>query len=136
MRELSFGEGVNIYNSALVLGYVVVRRNYWIGPFTVLDGSGGLCIGEYCSISAGVQIYNHDTVRWAVNVGVQSRADASQTGDRCYVGSNVVISKGVSIGYGCVIGANSFESKDFPSGAIAWGVLARCHGEFNNTENG
>lgn len=44
-RELGFGEGTSIYDSSLVLGDVQVGRHTWIGPFTVLDGSGGLAIG-------------------------------------------------------------------------------------------
>jgi NDP-sugar pyrophosphorylase family protein len=55
-KALGFGEGSSIYDSALVLGDVRVGKNTWIGPFTVLDGPGGLEIGDNCSISAGVQI--------------------------------------------------------------------------------
>lgn len=56
-RSLGFGEGTSIYDSSLVLGDVRVGARTWIGPFTVLDGSGGLEIGDTCSVSAGVQIY-------------------------------------------------------------------------------
>ncbi len=134
-RELGFGEGASIYDSSLLLGDVVVGSNTWIGPFTVLDGSGGLSIGDYCSISAGVQIYSHDTVKWAVSGGVKSPERAPvRIGDRCYIGPNAVISKGVTIGDGCVIGANSFVNNDIPSGTLAWGVPARCQGISNNLQ--
>src|SRR2546423_10331063 len=63
---LGFGSGASIYDSSLVLGDVQVGEETWIGPFTVLDGRGGLTIGKYCSISAGVQLYSHDTVKWAL----------------------------------------------------------------------
>ena len=66
-RELGFGEGSSVYDSVLVLGDVRVGKGTWVGPFAVLDGSGGLEIGDNCSISAGVQIYSHDTVAWAVS---------------------------------------------------------------------
>src|SRR3982750_1585315 len=69
-RALGFGEGTSVYDSALVLGDVRVGERTWIGPQTVLDGSGGLTIGSTCSISAGVHIYTHDTVRWALSGGV------------------------------------------------------------------
>src|SRR5687768_11497360 len=68
-RKMCFGEGASIYDSSLVMGDVSVGAHTWIGPFTVLDGSGGLEIGEYCSISAGVQIYSHDSVQWALSGG-------------------------------------------------------------------
>ena len=53
-RYLGFGEGTSIYDSSHVFGDVTVGDNTWIGPFTILDGTGGLKIGSFCSISSGV----------------------------------------------------------------------------------
>jgi acetyltransferase-like isoleucine patch superfamily enzyme len=134
-RAMGFGEGSSVYDSALILGDVIVGEHTWVGPFTVLDGSGGLKIGDYCSISAGVQIYTHDTVDWALSGGVQnSELAAVRIGSRCYIGPNVVISKGVTIGDGCVIGANSFVNRDIPSGMKAWGSPARLQGRAASPE--
>lgn len=125
-KALSFGEGTSIYDSSLVLGSVKVGRNVWIGPFTVLDGSGGLVIGDHCSISAGVQIYTHDTVKWATSGGSAPVDRAPVTiGSRCYIGPNAIISKGVTIGDGCVIGANSLVNADVPAEMKAWGTPAK-----------
>ena len=66
-RRLGFGEGVSIYDTSYVFGDVKVGHHTWIGPFTMLDGSGGLMIGSYCSISTGVQIYTHETLEWALS---------------------------------------------------------------------
>lgn len=68
-KILGFGEGSSIYNSSFVFGNVKVGKHTWIGPFTIIDGSGGLEIGNYCSISSGVHIYSHDTTKWAVSGG-------------------------------------------------------------------
>ena len=128
-RELGFGEGASIYDSSVVIGDVTVGRQTWIGPFTLLDGSGGLSIGEYCSISAGVQIYTHDTVAWALSGGQASPVRApTRIGDRCYIGPNVIISRGVTIGDGCVIGANSFVRDNVPAGSKAVGSPCRVIG--------
>ena len=70
-EALGFGKGTSIYDSSLVLGDVKVGENSWIGPNTVLDGSGGLEIGSNCSISAGVQIYSHDSVSRSIVTGKQ-----------------------------------------------------------------
>jgi acetyltransferase-like isoleucine patch superfamily enzyme len=73
-RRLVFGKGTSIYDSALVFGDVTVGENTWIGPNVILDGSGApLRIGDYCSISAGTQIYTHDTVQWSISGGGRSR---------------------------------------------------------------
>ena len=125
-QDSGFGEGSSIYDSALVLGDVKVGENTWIGPFTVLDGSGGLEIGEHCSISAGVQIYTHDTVQWAISGGKHSPEYAPVTiGNRCYVGPNTVIAKGVTIGEGSIIGANSLVLNDVSANSMAFGTP--CH---------
>ena len=125
-KMLGFGEDSGIYDSSLVLGDVSVGKNTWIGPFTVLDGSDGLEIGDNCSISAGVQIYTHDTVKWTISGGKEKPERAPvKIGNNCYIGPNAIISKGVTIGNGCIIGANSFLKYDIPDGMKAWGTPAR-----------
>ena len=110
---LGFGKGTSIYDSSLVIGNVKVGENTWIGPFTVLDGSGGLEIGNNCSISAGVQIYSHDSVQWAVTGGtIPYEYSPTRIGNNCYIGPNTIIIKGVNIGNNVIVGANSFVNKD------------------------
>jgi acetyltransferase-like isoleucine patch superfamily enzyme len=128
-RELGFGEGTSIYDSVLVLGDVRVGGDTWIGPFVVLDGSGGLTIGSNCSISAGVQVYSHDSVRWAVSGGREPYQRApTAIGDNCYIGPNTVVAKGVTIGRGCIVGANSLVLDDIPEGSVAHGTPCRVTG--------
>lgn len=115
-KQLGFGEGASVYDSCCIFGNVKVGKNTWVGPFTVLDGSGGLAIGNNCSISAGVQIYSHDSVEWATSGGIKPYIYSStKIGDNCYIGPNSIIVKGVEIGDGSIIGANSFVNKSFIS---------------------
>ncbi len=119
---LGFGEQSSIYDSALVLGEVKVGKSCWIGPFVLLDGSGGgLHIGDHCDIAAGVQIYTHDTVDRVLYGKEISKASVT-IGNHCYIGPNVVISKGVTIGDHVVIGANSFVNCDIPTHSKAYGT--------------
>lgn len=129
-RALGFGGGSSIYDSSLVLGDVTVGEHTWIGPFTILDGSGGpLKIGSHCSISAGVQIYTHDTVARSLSGGKAPIDRApTQIGSNCYVGPNTVISMGVTIGDGVVIGANSLVTTDIPPGMKAFGTPCKVVG--------
>lgn len=121
-ETLGFGNGASIYDTSVVLGDVKVGSDTWIGPFVVLDGSGGLRIGRNCSISAGVHIYTHNTVRQATSGGRDNIERApTLIGSNVYVGPNSVIAMGVSIGDGVVIGANSFVNSDIPANCRAWG---------------
>ncbi|MBV9410819.1 MAG: acyltransferase [Acidimicrobiia bacterium] len=125
-ESLGFGEGSSIYQSSYVYGDVRVGSSTWIGPFTLLDGTGGLSIGSHCNISAGTQIYTHDTVDAAVSAGeLPTTHGRVSIGDRCYLGPNVVVQQGVTIGDGSVIGACSFVNEDIPPGVVAFGVPCR-----------
>jgi acetyltransferase-like isoleucine patch superfamily enzyme len=128
-QELGFGEGTSIYHSSYVYGDVRVGRGTWIGPFTILDGTGGLVIGDRCSISSGVHIYTHDTVKWAVSGGASPYEHAPvEIGNCCYVGPNAVVAKGVAIGEHSVVGAASFVNHDVPPYSIAVGAPCRTVG--------
>ncbi len=128
-RYLGFGEGSTVYDNVLVLGDVRVGAGTWIGPNVILDGSGGLTIGNHCVISAGAQVYTHDTVQATVSGGQKPyEYAATVVQDHCYIGPNVVIQKGVTIGEYAVIGANSFVNKDVPARMKAYGSPARVAG--------
>ncbi len=128
-RDLGFGEGASIYDSSLVFGDVRVGAGTWVGPLTVLDGTGGLTIGRTCSISAGVQIYTHDSVRWALSGGVaEYERRPVAIGDHCYIGPMTLVAMGVTIGRHCLIGANSIVNKDLPDNSIAFGSTCRIVG--------
>ena len=124
-KQLGFGEGSSIYDSSLILGDVAVGKESWIGPFTILDGSGGgLVIGDNCAVSSGVHIYTHDTVNKVIYGSDIEHASVS-IGNHVYIGPNAVISKGVTIGDFVIIGANSFVNKDIPSYTKAHGTPAK-----------
>jgi acetyltransferase-like isoleucine patch superfamily enzyme len=134
-----FGEGTTMYDNVLVLSEVRVGRNTWIGPGCILDGSGGgLEIGDWCSISAGVQIYTHNTVNRSISLGKKPIDYAStKIGHGVYIGPNAVIQMGVTVGDRAVIGANSLVNRDIPPGAKAFGSPARIHGiEGSQPESG
>lgn len=123
---LGFGKGTSVYDSSIIFGKVKVGENTWIGPNTILDGTGGLTIGNNCSISAGVQIYTHDSVQWAISGGVAPYEYASVViEDNCYIGPNTIIERGITIGKGTIVGANSFVNKSFAAGSKIAGSPAK-----------
>lgn len=121
-----FGEGTSCYNNVLILGDVKVGKNTWIGPNVILDGSGGLEIGDYVSISAGVQIYSHHTVDWSISLGTEPvKMESTKVGDGVYLGPNSIIQMGTSIGEKAVVGAMSLVNRDIPSAGKWYGHSLR-----------
>jgi acetyltransferase-like isoleucine patch superfamily enzyme len=128
-KRLGFGEGASIYHNAYVMFDVKVGKGTWVGPFTMLDGRGGIEIGDWCSISTGVHVYTHDTVKWALSGGkAEPEVGPVRIGDCTYVGSQSVVLHGVTIGDHCVIGAQSLVNSDIEPYSIAFGVPARVRG--------
>ena len=94
-------------------------------------------------ITAFASIVIEDDVMFAANVFVADGTHATTRGDRPYkyqgidrvapvricrgawIGQNVVITPGVTIGAHAVIGANSVVTRDVPEGCIATGTPAR-----------
>lgn len=130
-KRLGFSEGASIYNSALVFGEVKVGIKTWIGPYVILDGSGdGIKIGDYCSISAGVHIYTHDSVMWALSGGLHEMQKSTVSiSSRVYIGAQSIIKAGVSIGSRCLIGANTFVNTDVEDNSIMAGSPAKKIGK-------
>jgi acetyltransferase-like isoleucine patch superfamily enzyme len=136
-KRLNFGENSSIYNSSLVFGNIKVGSDVWIGPNTILDGSGGLEIGNYCTISAGVHIYTHDNVKQTLSSGKQQLDRLHvKIGNNVYIAPNSIITKNVEIGNMCVIAAFSFVNKSFPNNSIIMGQPAKKVGHIEDTENG
>lgn len=119
----------NPYNPhAWLIGDPQIGPGTWIGAFTVIDGSGGLTIGEGCNISAGAQIYTHSTVARCVSEGQRDiERSATSLGDYVHVGANAVVLMGSHIGDHSVIAAGALvpENTVAPPNSVLRGVPAK-----------
>lgn len=113
-----------------------------------------LFLGSDCEFGDNVHIVAHSRVEIGNNVLIASKVFISDTSHGCYngfsqdsplskpnnrelfsagvcisdnvwIGDNAVILPGVTIGEGCIIGANSVVSKSIPKFSIAAGVPAK-----------
>lgn len=101
------GFPVNHFNPhAWIIGDPRIGTGTWIGAFCVIDGSGGLTIGEGVDVSAGAQIYTHSTVKRATREGDIERAH-TVIGDHCHIGAGAIILMGCHIGAHSVVGAGA-----------------------------
>lgn len=119
----------NPYNPhAWIVGEPNIGRGCWIGAFTVIDGSGGLEIGDGCDISAGAQIYTHSTVRRVLTEGASGVERApTRIGSHVHIGAGAIVLMGATVGDHCVIGAGAIVSQfaDVPPWSLVLGVPGR-----------
>ncbi len=116
------------HEHAWIVGEPSIGAGTWIGAFTVIDGSGGLTIGEGCDISSGVQIYTHSSVRRCVSGRRYAAVDRAPVtiGDRVFIGANAVVNMGVTIGDEAVVGAGAVVTADVAANTVVAGVPARA----------
>lgn len=119
----------NPYNPhAWIVGEPEIGVGCWIGAFTVIDGSGGLTIGEGCDISAGAQIYTHSTVRRVLSERSEGIDRAATTiGAHTHIGAGAIVLMGSTVGDHCVVAAGALVPQHtvIPPWSIAVGIPAR-----------
>ena len=131
-KKLGFGENSSIYDSAIVFGDVKVGTDVWIGPNTIIDGSGGLHIGNYCNIGAGSQIYTHDSSKQLLtSLTLPIERQPVTIGNNVHIAPGVIITKGVSIGNFCIIGACALVTRNIPDNSIVLGQPAKVVGNIH-----
>jgi acetyltransferase-like isoleucine patch superfamily enzyme len=125
----------NPYNPlAWFVGEPTIGEGTWIGPFCLIDGSGGLEIGRACDIAGGVHIYTHSSARRCVtDRNVELERSAVRIGDCTFIGANSVVLMGVTIGEHCIVGAGSVVTTDLPDHSVAVGSPARVVGSVDPT---
>ena len=128
---LTFGNNVTISRGVMIrpssyyggdLGVgLVMGDNSSIGPHGYVGCSGKIVIGSNvmfgpkCSLFAENHVFS-DTETTIKSQGVKQKGITIE--DDCWIGSNVVILDGVTIGKGSVIGAGTLVTKDVPPGSI------------------
>ena len=102
------------------------RSSLWAG-----DTTGRIVIGDTVSLAPEVFIIASD---YGFERGKPFRQQSKRErdviiGDDVWLGVRVVVTAGVTIGDGCIVGAGAVVTKDLPPNAIAAGVPARVIGE-------
>ena len=125
-KHYNYNSKTNIKNG-LKLG-----KNVTIMPGATIDArySYLISIGDNCSLSNGVLILAHDATPFKFTNGY-SRIGKVEIKDNCYIGSNVIILPGVTIGPNVLIAAGSVVNKNIPPNSCVAGVPARVYQKFD-----
>ena len=137
-QSISLGVGVALDSGVtLIVSGEGCARQIRIGSRTyvnrgcIFDSSECLSIGEDCMIGPYCYLTDHDH---GVEIGKppadQALIEAPTTvGDRVWLGANVTILKGVSIGDDAVVAAGAVVTRNVAAGARVAGVPARLIGK-------
>jgi len=142
-KNIKVGKGFvfQCHKSAkLTVGNDVELRNYvsiWVGKNAELKMGDNVFMNNFCSVNClklieigenaifgeGVKVYDHNHAyshgNGELNVNRKEFTyGAVKIGKNCWLGTNVVVLKGVSIGDNSIIGAGCVIHKDVPANSV------------------
>lgn len=122
------GQGVDVRPPIMLdygVGLVIGDRTFINTGFLIIGG-GNVHIGSDCLIGPRCSIYtpNHEIAVKPRLEGWQHNEDVT-IGNNVWLGGNVTVCPGVSIGDNCVIGAGAVVSSSIPANSVAVGVPCR-----------
>ncbi|USS86078.1 sugar O-acetyltransferase [Fructilactobacillus cliffordii] len=103
---------------------ITIGKDGFINKNAMFVDLGGISIGDRCLIGPNVTLVS---VNHAQPVADRRslELDPVKIEDDVWLGANVTVLPGVTIGKGAIIGANSLVTKDVPAGMIAVGSPAK-----------
>lgn len=108
---------------------ISIGVNVHIGPGAMLDGAGGIFLGDGSILAPEVKVFsrshNFDQDVQALPFDNVMLVAPVHIGRYVWIGTRAIILPGVSIGDGAVVGAGAVVSKDVPSCAVVVGNPAR-----------
>lgn len=112
---------------------LVIGDHVFIGAGCEFNFKRGITIGSHCLIASGCCFIDHDhqSARRDVPVGTQNdgpEAPVTLESD-VWIGANVVVLKGVTIGQGAIVAAGAVVRHSIPPYEIWGGVPAKRIGE-------
>jgi acetyltransferase-like isoleucine patch superfamily enzyme len=107
-------------------GLWIGERSY-IGPNAVIGLGGPVHIGSNVQIGAGLTLTaeSHEPDAHGRFTGGEVSRLGVRIGDDCWLGNNVSILDGVTIGEGSVIGAGAIVTRSIPAHSVAYGAPAK-----------
>ena len=85
-------------------------------------------IGDDCLFADSVHIYDHDHRYDDISKPISTqgyKTSPVKIGNNVWLGAKVTVLKGVTIGDGAIVGANSVVTKDLPANSICGGIPAK-----------
>lgn len=127
--RVSIGDQSVLRAGAMLLpsrGSITIGKRSSINQYVVINGQGGVRIGDSVMIAAFVSMFAANHVFDDPSLPMLEQGLSSKGGirieDDVWIGTHAVILDGVTIGTGSVIGAGAVVTKDVPPFSIVTGV--------------
>lgn len=106
-------------------GRLIIGNNTFFNNDCSINVMNELTIGNNCLFGENVKIYDHNHIFKNENQLIRSqgyKSDKIRIGNNCWICSNVIILKGVTIGDNCVIGAGCIIKEDVDNNCIVQNI--------------
>jgi acetyltransferase-like isoleucine patch superfamily enzyme len=128
--KISFGERCILDRHLTIecAGELLVGARTIFGHHCTIAANESVRVGDDCLIAEMVSIRDHDhaTLDTTRPYRTQDHLNAAVViGNNVWLGSKVVVTRGVQIGDNAVVGAGAVVTRDVPSNSVAVGVPAR-----------
>ncbi len=101
---------------------IKIGKGTYLNRNTELVAAGSITIGADCKIARDVMIMDTDQHPVGANA---LETKPVEIGDRVWLGSRVIILKGVTIGHDSIVGAGAIVTKSVPPHSVVVGPAAR-----------
>lgn len=126
LKKLKLGNNISIrnYNNILVgnNAELILEDRVFMNNYCSINCLEKIEIGENTLFGEGVKLYDHNhQYSSEPNFKVEHQkfnTSPIKIGKNCWLGSNVIVLKGVTIGDNVIVGANCLIFKDIPSNSI------------------
>lgn len=135
VQYTTIGNNSKIDRGAFLLGVkkniLQIGNHSYVGSYNILDGSGGLVIGNYVHISGpSVGIWTHSSILQALKGSNLDDPTYRHEGpinieSNVWIGGKTTIYPNTTIGHHSVVFPNSVVNKDVPPFSVVGGVPAK-----------
>ncbi|SRR6266498_4232893 len=138
LHQINLGAGVTIHRDCWLVtldddhdGQVklIIKSHAAIGMGATISAANRVEIGEYVLLARNVYISDHGHAFEDINLPIMNQGITTpqpvSVGCHTWLGQNVCVLPGVTIGHHCVVGANSVVLADIPDRSVAVGAPAR-----------
>lgn len=122
----SCGPGLVVKNRAEIAPYSSIGKHSELGTRCMVQSK--VTMGDHVIMGPDVKIYSRNHITDRLDVPIQAQGKhylTTHIGNDVWIGANVVILAGVTVGDHCVIAAGAVVTKDVPDYSVVGGVPAK-----------